>query len=133
MLGAAERADGAGDGGVEVRSRAGDDPGGEGGGVELVFGVEDERAVKGADMRAGRRVLVQRWPAVPTAPNTAPVSTIFISAEGVMMMALLPPSSRMLRPKRPATDWPTIRPMRVLPVALKSGTRASFVMYSPTL
>ena len=34
--------------GVEVGAGAGDDAGGEGGGVELVLGVEDERDVHGA-------------------------------------------------------------------------------------
>jgi hypothetical protein len=38
-------------------------------------------------------------------------------------MALLPPSSSSERPKRCATRGPTMRPMRVLPVAETSGTR----------
>ncbi len=38
------------------------------------------------------------------------------------MAALLPPSSRMLRPKRAATTGPTLRPIAVEPVALTSGT-----------
>ena len=47
-----------------------------------------------------RRVEVQRCPAVPTAPNTAPGTTILRSADGVMIMALLPPNSSKERPKR---------------------------------
>ena len=44
---ALERADGAGDGGVHVGERGGDDARGEGAGVELVVGVQDERDVEG--------------------------------------------------------------------------------------
>ena len=47
-FGPLQRADGAGDGGVHVGAGAGDDARGEGGGVELVLGVEDERGVHGA-------------------------------------------------------------------------------------
>ena len=43
VLGAAQRADGAGDGRVEVGAGAGDHAAGEGRGVELVLGVEDQR------------------------------------------------------------------------------------------
>jgi hypothetical protein len=39
------------------------------------------------------RVEVQRCPAVPTAPKTAPGTVIFISASGVTMIALFPPNS----------------------------------------
>ncbi len=46
---AAEGADRAGDRGIEVRTRAGDDPGGEGGGVEFVLGVEDQGRVHGTN------------------------------------------------------------------------------------
>ncbi len=42
-----ERTDGAGDGGVNVRESGGDDARGEGGGVELVVGVEDEGDIEG--------------------------------------------------------------------------------------
>ena len=80
-----------------------------------------------------RRVEVQRCPAVPTAPNNAPVSTMLRSALGVTMMALLPPSSRMERPQRLATAVPTICPIRILPVAETSGICESEVIYSPTL
>ncbi len=44
------------------------------------------------------------------------------SAEGATIIALLPPSSRMARPKRAATLGPTIAPMRVEPVAETIGT-----------
>ena len=50
VLGSAQGADGAGDAPVEAGAGAGDDAGGEGGGIELVFGVEDQRAIEGADV-----------------------------------------------------------------------------------
>ena len=50
-----------------------------------------------------RRRLVQRWPAVPAAANTMPRTARSRSAEGATMAALLPPSSRISRPKRSAT------------------------------
>uniref|UniRef100_E6QM64 Uncharacterized protein n=1 Tax=mine drainage metagenome TaxID=410659 RepID=E6QM64_9ZZZZ len=43
-----EGADCAGDGGVNVRERGGDDASGEGGGIQLVVGVEDEGDVEGS-------------------------------------------------------------------------------------
>ncbi|MCY1543750.1 hypothetical protein D9M68_795800 [compost metagenome] len=75
--------------------------------------------------------MVQRWPAVPTAAKRMPRTARPRSALGVRIMALLPPSSRMLRPKRAATLGPTSRPMRVLPVALTSGTRGSSTSTAP--
>ncbi len=45
VLRTAQGADGAGDGRVQVGAGAGDDAGGEGGGVELVLRVEDQRGV----------------------------------------------------------------------------------------
>jgi hypothetical protein len=48
VLGAAQRADGAGNARIHVAARAGDDARGEGGGVELVLGVEVQRGVHGA-------------------------------------------------------------------------------------
>ena len=50
MLGTAQRSDGAGDGRVQVGARSGDDAGGERGGVEFVFGVEDQRLIEGVDV-----------------------------------------------------------------------------------
>ena len=50
-----------------------------------------------------RRVVVQRWPAVPTAPNTAAIKAIFRSASLLMMMALLPPNSNKVFPNRAPT------------------------------
>ena len=47
-------------------------------------------------------------------------------------MALLPPSSRIVRPKRGPTTSAMRRPMRQLPVAEISGTRRSASMMSPT-
>ena len=78
-----------------------------------------------------RRVEVHRCPAVPTAPNTAPGTTIFKSADGVMMMALFPPNSSNERPSRAPTAAPTDLPMRVDPVADTSGTRVSSAISLP--
>ena len=52
-----------------------------------------------------RRVVVQRWPAVPTAPNRMARMARSRSAVGVTMMALLPPSSSRDRPKRRADNF----------------------------
>ena len=53
------------------------------------------------------------------------------SAEGATIIALLPPSSRIGRPKREATLGPTIEPIRVDPVAETIGTRFEEVSASP--
>ena len=51
----AQGSDRAADGRVKVRQRRGDDPRGKGRGVELVFGVQDQRGVKGSAVQfAGR-------------------------------------------------------------------------------
>ena len=47
------------------------------------------------------------------------------SADGVTTAALLPPSSRIVRPNRAATRGATAAPIRSEPVALTSGTRRS--------
>ena len=60
VLGAAQCADGAGDAGIQVRTGTGDDPGGEGGGVELVLGIEDQRGVHRAHPVLGRRFAVKQ-------------------------------------------------------------------------
>ena len=78
-----------------------------------------------------RRVEVQRWPAVPTAPNRIARTARSRFASSATMMALLPPSSRMVRPKRPATVCATCRPMAVEPVNEISGSRSSCSMASP--
>ena len=72
-----------------------------------------------------RRVLVQRWPAVPTAPNRIARSARSRRASSVTMIALLPPSSRIVRPNRPATTSATRRPTAVEPVNEISGSRGS--------
>src|ERR1019366_453691 len=59
VLGSAERADGPRDGGIKIRTSAGNDTGGKRGRVELMLGVEDERLVEGADRCGGRRALLQ--------------------------------------------------------------------------
>ena len=59
VLWTAQCTDRAGDGGIEVRSGAGDRTGGEGRGVELMLGIEDQRGVHGAHMRRLRRRAVQ--------------------------------------------------------------------------
>ena len=76
---------------------------------------------------------VQRCPAVPTAPNTAPGTTTFKSAVGVMIIALFPPNSNNDFPKRSATVAPTILPILVEPVAETNGILVSVVIISPTL
>ena len=53
VLGAAQRADGAGDRRIHVGAGAGDDARGERRGVELVLGVEDQRRVHRAHPLAG--------------------------------------------------------------------------------
>ena len=79
------------------------------------------------------RVEVQRCPQVPTAPNTAPGTTTFKSAVGVIIMALLPPNSNKDFPKRWATVAPTILHIRVDPVADTKGILVSVVIISPTV
>src|SRR5690606_30005836 len=79
-----------------------------------------------------RRVLVQRCPAVPTAPNTAPIMVIFRSALGLTIMALLPPNSNKDLPRRFATTAATSLPMRVDPVAETNGIRSSSEIHFPT-
>src|SRR5690606_27709048 len=49
MLGTAQRANGTGDGGIHVGTRAGDHTAGKGRGVEFVLGVENQRGVHGTD------------------------------------------------------------------------------------
>src|SRR3981189_2102109 len=56
---ALEGANGTGDGGVDVGEGGGNDAGGEGAGVELVVGVEDERDVEGAGGGVGGLLAVE--------------------------------------------------------------------------
>jgi hypothetical protein len=79
-----------------------------------------------------RRIVVQRWPAVPAAENTMPRVVRSRSADGVTTAALLPPSSSNDRPNRSATRGPTARPMRVDPVALSSAIPRASTSASPT-
>src|ERR1700724_2213669 len=72
-----------------------------------------------------RRVVVHRWPAVPTAPNNRALKARPRFADWVTIIALLPPSSKSVRPSLRATVSETVRPIRVEPVAETSGTRAS--------
>ena len=60
VLRAAQRADAAGDAGVQIRARAGDDARRERRGVELVLGVQHERRVHRADPRSRRRPPMQQ-------------------------------------------------------------------------
>ena len=76
---------------------------------------------------------VHRCPQVPTAPKTAPGTTTFKSAVGVIIIALLPPNSNKDFPKRSATIAPTILPILLEPVAETNGTLRSVVIISPTL
>src|SRR6184192_1670283 len=78
-----------------------------------------------------RRVVVQRCPAVPTAPNRIARVANSRSALGATIMALLPPSSNNVRPNRFVTTSPMRRPIFVEPVAEISGTRESLISASP--
>src|SRR5215471_16572037 len=49
------------------------------------------------------------------------------------MSALLPPSSRIVRPKRPLTALATLNPILVDPVADTSGIRGSSANFWPTV
>ena len=80
-----------------------------------------------------RRVLVHRCPAVPTAPNRIAGSTRSMFAWGVTMIALFPPSSSMVRPRRSPTTRATRYPILQLPVAETSGMRRSWRSRSPTV
>ena len=71
-----------------------------------------------------RRVEVQRCPAVPTAPKKIDCVAMLMSALGATINALLPPSSRIVRPSRPLTALATLNPMLVEPVADTNGIRA---------
>ena len=71
-------------------------------------------------------MLVQRWPAVPTAPNSTARRARSRLASFITMTPLLPPSSSSVRPRRLATVSATMRPMRVEPVALINGIAAIF-------
>src|SRR5690242_1023549 len=77
------------------------------------------------------RVVVHLCPDLPTAPNTAPVNTIFRSAFSVMMIALFPPNSKIDLPKRSAVAAATIFPTLVEPVKEISGMRSSAFIKSP--
>ena len=78
-----------------------------------------------------RRVVVQRWPAVPTAPKRIAVVARSRLALGVTMIALFPPSSSNVRPRRRVTTSPTCRPIFVEPVAEISAIRESLIKRSP--
>mmetsp|Transcript_19598 Transcript_19598/g.55125 ORF Transcript_19598/g.55125 Transcript_19598/m.55125 type:complete len:251 (+) Transcript_19598:782-1534(+) len=79
-----------------------------------------------------RRAVVHLCPAVPIAAKTTDGRATLRSASSMTVTALLPPSSRMLRPKRPATVVATSRPMAVLPVKEINGRRPSDAMAFPT-
>ena len=78
-----------------------------------------------------RRVDVQRCPAVPTAPNAIPGIARSRSAVSSIIMALLPPNSNIVLPKRWETTSATRRPMAVDPVNEIKGNRLSLSMHSP--
>ena len=75
--------------------------------------------------RARGACVVQRWPAVPTAPNTIAGTARSRLANSSTMMALLPPSSSRLLPRRRATRSATSRPTCVEPVNETRSTRRS--------
>src|SRR5205823_13923535 len=58
-----------------------------------------------------RRVDVQRWPAVPTAPKKIDCVAISMFALGATISGLLPPSSMIDRPKRQCTVFATFNPI----------------------
>src|SRR5690606_25900341 len=70
--------------------------------------------------------VVQRCPAVPTAPNTMAGTANFKSAVSSTIIALLPLNSSNERPKRRATISFTWRPTAVEPVKEIKATRLSF-------
>lgn len=78
-----------------------------------------------------RRSVVHRCPAVPTAAKVIARVASSRSALGATIIALLPPSSRIARPRRSPTRAETRRPIRVLPVALTTGTRLDCTSASP--
>ena len=78
-----------------------------------------------------RRIVVQRWPAVPAAEKTMPRVVRSRSADGATIAALLPPSSSSERPKRSATRGPTSRPIRVEPVARQQRDAGSSTSAAP--
>src|SRR6266446_4220183 len=80
-----------------------------------------------------RRVEVQRWPAVPTAPKKIDCVAISRSAVGQTMSALFPPSSMIVLPNRPWTVFATFKPIASDPVAEINGIRASSANFCPTL
>ena len=80
-----------------------------------------------------RLVEVHLCPAVPTAPNTAPITVILIFASGVTIIALFPPNSSNDLPRRSPTVFATILPILVEPVAETRGIRVFFVISSPIL
>src|SRR5687767_8241352 len=79
-----------------------------------------------------RLVDVQRWPAVPTAPNTQPTNDMSRSASCDMMMALFQPNSSRDLPSLAPTAAPTALPIMVEPVDDTSGILLSAAIHSPT-
>src|SRR3990170_6288472 len=75
------------------------------------------------------RVVVQRCPEVPTAPKRMARTARSKGASSATRMALLPPSSSMVRPKRLDTVSATRRPTRVDPVKETKGTRESLIFF----
>ena len=80
-----------------------------------------------------RRVLVHLCPAVPPAPNKMLEMAKSRFALDVTMMALLPPNSSMVRPRRFPTTSATRSPTRQDPVADIRGRRLSCSRRSPTV
>src|SRR5699024_7053336 len=77
------------------------------------------------------RVLVQRCPAVPTAPNTAAAIVMFKSAFGVIIIALFPPNSNSVLPNLRATFTATSLPIFVEPVADTKFILGSSLIHFP--
>lgn len=77
------------------------------------------------------RRLVHRCPQVPTAEKIEARTAISISLSGIMIVALFPPSSRIVLPNRLCTISLTLRPIDVDPVNETSSKRGSLINRFP--
>ena len=76
---------------------------------------------------------MHRCPAVPTALKTIALTAMSISALGVRIIPLFPPSSNKYFPKRAATVVATFLPIATLPVALTNFIVLSEAIACPTV
>ena len=101
MLGAAQRADAAGDGGIQIRASAGDHPRGEGRGVELVLRIEIERDVHGAHPALRRLLAMQQAEEMAA---DAVVVGLDIDADAAMRVVVPGQQHRPERGQQPVGD-----------------------------